>query len=147
MLKWGRLNPEHVEDKRAERRLIRRDGVQPVGSRRRRAALRRSSMRRTEPVSFEQLPFQCFQEARKFLLEDRQEKLKQIETQGLRLRNLLAQDPAVSGGVEAKEARVRSMRNYINELVILADINDPVVKKRFEDGQGTLRETFLRAGC
>jgi large subunit ribosomal protein L35 len=39
------------------------------------------------------------------------------------------------------------MRNYINELVILADINDPVVKKRFEDGQGTLRETFLQAGC
>jgi large subunit ribosomal protein L35 len=31
---------------------------------------------------------------------------------------------------------LRSMRKYLNELVILADINDPVVKRKFEDGQG-----------
>jgi large subunit ribosomal protein L35 len=136
MQKWGRLDPKLVDKKRDERRLIRREHLLPIGSRRRRATLRRSSVRQTPEVPFEQLPYQCFQEARKILLEDRQEKLKQIDTQTLRLRKLLAQDPAVSGGQAAKETRIRSMRNYINELVILADINDPIVKKKFEDGQG-----------
>lgn len=136
MKKWGRLDPDKVEDKRTERRLIRREGIQPIGSRRRRAAIRRTALRDTPQVPFEQLPYQCFQEARKFLLEDRQEKLKQIETQSLRLKNLMEQDPAVSGGQEAKETRIRSMKAHLNELVILADINDPMVKKRFEDGLG-----------
>lgn len=145
MKKWGRLDPNQVEDKRTERRLIRRDGIQPIGSRRRRAMIRRSALRKTPEVSFEQLPYQCFQEARKILLEDRQEKLNQIETQSLRLKNLMAQDPAKSGGVAAKEARIRSMKDYINELVILADINDPLVKKKFEDGQGTLYALVSRS--
>jgi large subunit ribosomal protein L35 len=136
MKKWGNLDPSRVEDKRTERRLIRREGVQPIGSRRRRAALRRSVLRGAEEVPFEQLPFQCFQEARKFLLEDRQEKLKQIETQKLRLKNLLAQDPAISGGETAKAVRIGSMRRELNSLIIEADINDPIVKKKFEDGQG-----------
>jgi large subunit ribosomal protein L35 len=144
MKQWGELDPNSVEDKRSERRLIRREGIQPVGSRRRRAVIRRATMRNVSQVPFEQLPYQCFQEARKFLLDDREEKLKQIKTQTLRLRNLIAQDPAVSGGVEAKEARIRSMRNYINELVILADINDPVVKKNFEDGLGEYAEACVR---
>ena len=48
----------------------------------------------------------------------------------------MAQDSTISGGEEAKERRIRSMRNHINELVILADINDPMVKKTFEDGLG-----------
>lgn len=77
------------------------------------------------------------------MLEDRQEKLKAIETQSLRLKNLMKQDPAVSGGDKAKEARIRSMRNHLNELVILADINDPIVKKKFEDGQGTFTSMVI----
>jgi large subunit ribosomal protein L35 len=136
MQKWGTLDPQTVENKKQERRLIRREHVQPVGSRRRRAALRRSALQNAVEVPFEQLPYQCFQEARKFLLEDRQEKIKNIETQQLRIKNLMQQDPAVSGGPQAKEHRLRSMRKYLNELVILADINDPVVKRKFEDGQG-----------
>jgi hypothetical protein len=28
------------------------------------------------------------------------------------------------------------MRAYVERLKILADINDPMVKRRFEDGQG-----------
>jgi large subunit ribosomal protein L35 len=139
MKKWGNLDPNRVEDKRTERRLIRRDGIQPIGSRRRRAAIRRSVLRGTEEISFEQLPYQAFQEARKFLLEDRQEKLKQIETQKLRLKNLMAQDPAISGGEAAKQRRISSMQNQLNELIIQADINDPIVKKKFEDGQGMCR--------
>ncbi|KAF2122978.1 phosphatidylethanolamine-binding protein [Lophiotrema nucula] len=144
MQKWGTLDPNQVDTKRDERRIMRRDGVLPIGSRRRRATLRRSTQQNLEETPFEQLPYQCFQEARKVLLEDRQEKLKQIEVQTMRLKNLLAQDPALSGGPDAKEARIRSMRNYINELVILADINDPIVKKKFEDGQGDLNKPIYR---
>lgn len=136
MQKWGTLDPQMVENKKQERRLLRREHALPVGSRRRRAVLRRSALQKTPEIPFEQLPYQCFQEARKFLLEDRQEKIKEIETQQLRIKNLMAQDPSVSGGPAAKEHRLRSMRKHLNELIILADINDPVVKKRFEDGQG-----------
>ena len=93
-------------------------------------------MTQIEQIPFEQLPYQCFQEARKVLLEDRQEKLKEIEIQTLRISNLQAQDPAVSGGILGKEARLRSMRNHLNELILLADINDPMVKRKFEDGEG-----------
>lgn len=68
--------------------------------------------------------------------EDRQQKIKDIEVQQVRIKNLMEQDPAVSGGPMAKEQRLKSMRKHLDELVILADINDPVVKRKFEDGQG-----------
>ncbi|KAF2710167.1 PEBP-like protein [Pleomassaria siparia CBS 279.74] len=144
MKKWGTLDPKLVENKRDERRLLRREGLQPIGSRRRRAVLHRNSIRNTPEVPFEQLPYQCFQEARKILAEDRQEKIKAIETQTLRLNNLMAQDVGVSGGKAAKEARIRSMQNRIDELVILADINDPLVKKNFEDGTGDMNKPIYR---
>ncbi|KAF1962342.1 PEBP-like protein [Byssothecium circinans] len=144
MQKWGELDPNTVEWKRDERRLVRREGTQPVGSRRRRAVLHRSAMNKAEEVPFDQLPYQCFQEARKFLLEDRQEKLKEIETQSLRIRNVQDQDAAVSGGSAAKETRLRSMRNHLQELIILADINDPMVKKKFEDGQSDMNKPIYR---
>lgn len=143
MQKWGTLDPQTVENKKQERRLLRREHVQPVGSRRRRAVLRRSTMQKATEVPFEQLPYQCFQEARKILLADRQSKIKEIETQQMRIKNLIEQEPAVSGGPSAKEARLRSMRKHLSELVILADINDPVVKRKFEDGQGKLCSYFV----
>ena len=40
-------------------------------------------------------------------------------------------------GESEREHRVRSMRGRIEDLKVLADINDPLVKKRFEDGLGT----------
>lgn len=138
MKKWGLLDPNLVDRKRDEERLVRRDGVQPIGSRRRRAVLRRSALRKTPQVPFESLPYQCFQEARKFLLEDRQEKIEQIKVQTLRIQNLSAQDSSISGRPGTKETRLRSMQEHLNELVIQADINDPMVKKTFEDGLGTL---------
>lgn len=144
MLKWGTLDPQMVENKKQERRLLRREHVQPVGSRRRRAALRRTTLQKAVEIPFEQLPYQCFQEARKVLLQDRQEKIKEIETQQLRIKNLEQQDPAVSGGPAAKQARLRSMKNHLNELIILADINDPVVKRKFEDGQGDMNKPIYR---
>ncbi|KAJ4305742.1 mitochondrial 54S ribosomal protein YmL35 [Kalmusia sp. IMI 367209] len=144
MQKWGELDPAQVEQKRDERRLVRREGVQPIGSRRRRAIINRTTAAQAEQIPFEQLPYQCFQEARKFLLEDRKEKLKEIATQTLRIENLKTQDPAVSGGEAAKEDRLRSMRNHLNDLVILADINDPMVKKKFEDGEGDMKKPIYR---
>lgn len=132
MQKWGKLDPEMVENKKQERRLLRREGVQPVGSRRRRAALRMSAIRKTEEIPFEQLPYQCFQEARKFLQEDRQEKLKEIKTQQQRIEAAAASNASE----QSKKDRIARMKLHLNELIIAADINDPIVKRNFEDGQG-----------
>jgi large subunit ribosomal protein L35 len=132
MQKWGTLDPETVENKKQERRLLRREGVQPVGSRRRRAALRLSAARQTEEIPFEQLPYQCFQEARKVLLEDRQEKLSEIKTQQQRIQATAAS----KASEQSKRDRIARMKLHLNSLIIAADINDPVVKRKFEDGQG-----------
>jgi hypothetical protein len=90
----------------------------------------------TSNVPFEQLPYQCFQEARKILLADREEKLKQIEAERARIARLKEADPELSGGELRKQNRLRSMSMTLEKLKILADINDPMVKKRFEDGLG-----------
>lgn len=140
MQKWGTLDPEQVENKKQERRLLRREGVQPVGSRRRRAALRMSSVRQTEEIPFEQLPYQCFQEARKILQADRQEKLREIKTQQQRIQ---ATD-ASNASEQSKRDSIARMKLHLNELIIEADINDPVVKRKFEDGQGMLIRTVAR---
>ena len=109
-------------------------GVIPIGSRRRRAALKSS-----DNIPFEQLPYHCFQEARKVLLADREEKLKMIATERLRISYLLAQDASnTAEGELRKQTRLDSMRQHLEYLKIQADINDPLIKKRFEDGEGTL---------
>lgn len=121
----------------AEEAALKRAGIWPIGSRRRRVALANS-----QNIPFEQLPYQCFQEARKVLLEDRRDKLQQIERQRHKIQNLRAR--AVSEEVhtiprQAESARrnsITSSQHYLYKLKILADINDPLVKKRFEDGKG-----------
>lgn len=71
------------------------------------------------------------------LLADREEKLKAIQTERLRISNLDAQDAAtITGGEKQKQIRLASMRKHLEYLKIQADINDPMIKKRFEDGQG-----------
>jgi len=111
-----------------------KSGVMPIGSRRRRAAIKSS-----ENIPFEQLPFQCFQAARKVLLADREEKLKLIAMERLRISNLTALDGAsLKGGEAEKTKRLNSMKKYLEYLKIQADINDPLIKKRFEDGDGML---------
>ena len=104
---------------------------QLVGSARRRAALRHAS-----GIPFEQLPYQAFQEARKILIEDRQQKLEQILEERRRIAQLQRQNPATVGEAKSKEHRLREMQQHLQKLKILADINDPVIKKRFEDGEG-----------
>ncbi|EER38806.1 ribosomal protein YmL35 [Histoplasma capsulatum var. duboisii H88] len=131
-------NPALVTSPRLERRLV-RAGNHPIGSRRRRAALQDSPN-----IPFELLPYQCFQEARKVLFEDREEKLKQIETERGRIARLRAADPSTVGGELRKNNRLRSMEKHLEHLKILADINDPVIKKRFEDGLGDMNRPIYR---
>ncbi|KAI9816788.1 MAG: hypothetical protein M1827_001433 [Pycnora praestabilis] len=132
------LDPMTVST-RAEERALLRTGVKPIGSRRRRAALQD-----TANLPFEQLPYQCFQEARNLLRTNREEKLKQIEVQRGRIARLKQQESGISGGEMEKQRRLRSMRKHLEELKILADINDPVIKKRFEDGEGDMNRPIYR---
>lgn len=125
------LDPNLVYTRREERKLLRTTGQVPIGSRRRRAALKLSGN-----IAFEQLPYQCFQEARKVLQEDRQEKVQQINSTRQRIATVSSQDASISGGERQKQIRVRSLELQVEKLKILADINDPLVKKRFEDGEG-----------
>lgn len=103
----------------------------PIGSRRRRAALKSSAN-----IPFEQLPYQCFQEARKILQADREEKLSQIEVQRARIAKLQTEETNSREEELQKLNRLTSMQKRLRELKILADINDPMIKKRFEDDQG-----------
>ncbi len=103
-----------------------------LGSRRRRAALAT-----TGNVPFEQMPYQCFQEARKILAQDREEKVAKIVAEMARMKRLEAADASTFRGGEAyKQRRLKSLEEYVESLKIMADINDPMVKRRFEDGQG-----------
>jgi large subunit ribosomal protein L35 len=117
----------------AERKLVKR-GLPPIGSRRRRAAIKTSPN-----IPFEQLPYQCFQEARKVLQEDRQEKLQALQSALASIKRL-EETPAdqLPGGERKKNMRLTSLREYVEELKVLADINDPTVKRKFEDGLGEL---------
>lgn len=127
-----------VTSNRGEKALMKM-GIMPIGSRRRRAAIGSS-----DNIPFEQLPYQCFQEARKVLQKDREEKLELIAKERLRISNLVAMNPDnIKGGAVQKERKLDSMRRYLEYLKIQADMNDPMIKKRFEDGDGTL-STFQR---
>lgn len=107
-------------------------GKMPIGSRRRRMA-----MRTTQNIPFEQLPYQAFQEARKILAADREDKLAKIKAELDKIAKLEAKDAAdVKGGQKMKDVKLASLRREVERLKLLADANDPLVKKRFEDGLG-----------
>ncbi|KAK3351620.1 phosphatidylethanolamine-binding protein [Neurospora tetraspora] len=115
-------------------------GGPELGSRRRRAALAT-----TGNLPFEQLPYQAFQEARKILQQDRAAKIAQIVKETEKIKLIEARDASeFEGGEAAKQTRIKSLRNYIEELKILADINDPEVKRRFEDGRGDMTKPVYR---
>ena len=124
------LDPNTARTASKERRLL-AQGIHPIGSRRRRAAVATS-----QNLPFEQLPYACFQEARKVLRADREDKLRQIEKERRRIRAVRAKDAEAMGGVDRKRAMLGSMLKYLERLKVLADVNDPVIKKRFEDGDG-----------
>ncbi|OPB37615.1 ribosomal protein MRPL35 [Trichoderma guizhouense] len=115
-------------------------GKMPVGSRRRRVA-----MRTTANVPFEQLPYQAFQEARAILAADRQEKVAKIQEELVKIAALESKDASlVKGGQSMKDTKLASLRRYVEQLKIQADINDPLVKKRFEDGLGDMNKPIYR---
>ena len=122
--------PPFISTPRQERQLLRAGG-QLIGSRRRRVA-----QAHAHNVPFEQLPYQCFQEARKILHADRVEKLKQVEVERQRIARAEALDPAQCGGEASKKGKLVAMRKHLEKLKILADVNDPMIKKKFEDGEG-----------
>lgn len=96
-------------------------------------------MRTTANIPFEQLPYQAFQEARAILAADRQEKIAKIKEELAKIAALEKKDAAlVKGGQPMKETKLASLRRYVEQLKIQADINDPLVKKRFEDGLGKM---------
>lgn len=109
-------------------------GTMPIGSRRRREAIRT-----TGSLPFEQLPYQAFQEARKILAADREQKVASLKATVEKLAALEAKDAAgIKGGETMKQIRLKSLRKEAHRLTILADINDPLVKRKFEDGLGTI---------
>ena len=132
------LDPNLAHTATEERQLY-AQGISPIGSRRRRAALASAP-----DLPFTQLPYACFQEARKILRADREAKLQQIATERLRIRNVYAKDAAAMGGANAKRAKLGSMLRHLERLKVLADINDPLVKKRFEDGDADMDKPIYR---
>ena len=131
------LDPNTARTASKERRLL-AQGIHPIGSRRRRAAVATS-----QNLPFEQLPYACFQEARKILRADRDEKLHQIAVERERIRRVRLKGAAANGGENNQRATLGSMLKYLERLKILADANDPVIKKRFEDGEGSSLLLFL----
>ncbi|KAL8371804.1 hypothetical protein RB595_001549 [Gaeumannomyces hyphopodioides] len=134
------LDPEVTTLRWAEKLLVKR-GTPPVGSRRRRVAIRTS-----QNIPFDQLPLQCFQEARRILVADRQEKLVQIAAEVAKIRALEKAEPPKDrkNGEHGRQLRLASLRKYVERLKILADINDPEVKRRFEDGLGDMNKPIYR---
>jgi large subunit ribosomal protein L35 len=101
-------------------------------------------MQNSQGLPFEQMPYQCFQEALKVLRVDRAEKIRQIETERARIARLRASEPSTDEGEAYKQRRLISMEQYLEKLKILADINDPTVRKRFEDKQGDMNRPIYR---
>ncbi|KAL2851479.1 phosphatidylethanolamine-binding protein [Aspergillus pseudoustus] len=130
-------DPALVSSPRLERRLM-RQGILPVGSRRRRAALQNS-----DNLPFEQLPYQCFQAARKVLLADREEKLKEITATSEKIARIQAL-PKEELSRNANASRLKALELHLETLQVHADINDPLVKKKFEDGQGDMSKPIYR---
>ncbi|KAG6009941.1 hypothetical protein E4U21_000712 [Claviceps maximensis] len=109
-------------------------GKMPIGSRRRRVA-----MRTTQNIPFEHLPYQAFQEARKILAADREDKLSRIQVLLEKISRVESKD------LPLKEFKLMNLRRNVEELKLLADANDPLVKKRFEDGLGDMNKPIYRA--
>jgi hypothetical protein len=127
-----RNTPPTADNVRLAARKLRRRGVVVTGDRRSRLA-----KLTTPDLPFESLPYECFQEAMKVLRTDRQEKVDKIVETKKRIAVLEAKRTEDDRAENARLKKLKSLRDYAAELEILADINDPVVKRKFEDGTGT----------
>ncbi|KAL1892573.1 mitochondrial 54S ribosomal protein YmL35 [Ceratocystis pirilliformis] len=125
---------------RAAELALQKAGRPPIGSRRRRMAIRTS-----QNLPFEQLPFQCFQEARKILKADREKKVEELKEKAEIIASLEQSDGSMfKQGKAGRDLRLQSLRKRVNKLQILADINDPVVRRRSEDGVGDMNKPIYR---
>lgn len=66
------------------------------------------------------------------------EKLKDIERMREKIARLEALSPEEAGGKQVQNSKLGAWREHLEKLKIQADINDPIVKKRFEDGKGAI---------
>ncbi|KAL5612909.1 hypothetical protein BROUX41_004014 [Berkeleyomyces rouxiae] len=133
------LDPNTAVGREAELAL-QKAGTPPIGSRRRRMAIRNS-----QNLPFEQLPYQCFQEARKILKADREEKIEELKEKVQMITGLEKSDGSnFKRGVAGRDLKLQSLRNRVEQLQILADINDPVVRRRSEDGDGNMNKPIYR---
>lgn len=102
-------------------------------------------MRTTLDIPFEQLPYHAFQEARKILAADRREKIEEIKKAHQRVKNVEAMpDATYRGGRRFKQKKLQSLREHLEYLIIQADINDPAVRRKWEDGLGMFPAFLLK---
>lgn len=69
---------------------------------------------------------------------DRIEKLKDIERTREKIARYEALNPEQAGGKQVQNSKLGAWKEHLDKLKIQADINDPIVKKKFEDGQGEI---------
>lgn len=127
------LDPRTVHTFKQEKQLKRFRKLLPIGSRRRRIAIAS-----TDNVPFSQLPYQCFQEARMVLAEQRRDILDQVAAQQERIAAQAKRVPDTPEKEQAMRNRIAGMEAKVRELRVEADIHDPMIKKTFEDGHGEL---------
>lgn len=74
------------------------------------------------------------------LAEDRAQKLEELKETSVEIAKL-EQRPAnvYRAGEQFKQKKLESLQRHLEELKIQADINDPAVKRKFEDGLGKLQ--------
>ena len=60
----------------------------------------------------------------------------QIEEERKRIKKVQETPAERLGGEVSKKGKLVAMQKYLEDMKIWADINDPLVKKRFEDGKG-----------
>lgn len=74
------------------------------------------------------------------LAQDRMEKLEELKETSVEIAKL-EQRPAnvYRAGEQFKQKKLESLQRHLEELKIQADINDPAVKRKFEDGLGELQ--------
>jgi large subunit ribosomal protein L35 len=116
------IDPNTVFTAKGEKELASL-GKTPIGSRRRRAALASSP-----GIPFEQLPYQCFQEALKIVAEERAETVKKLEHELEKIGRMQKLVDEGGPNTAKRQAKIRDMTKYVNDLTIQADIHDPRIK-------------------
>ena len=53
-----------------------------------------------------------------------------------RIGKVMEKPAETMGGEYVKKGKLVRMQKYLEELKVLADANDPMIRKRFEDGLG-----------